>query len=144
MCQFEYKDKKIKLLFLRTKIRQPDQTPPAFKKIKVINLNNMKVFDQNMKKRACPSPSLPLLSTPSPPPLVVALSFLLLACLLLSPYIPPLLPTPSHYIVPMFPSAFAFALHMHALYKEIIDGLEQSNINYKSEKILRLLMLAII
>jgi len=49
MCQFEHKDKKIKLLLLRHKIRQPEQTPASPKKTKGINQINAKALDQKLK-----------------------------------------------------------------------------------------------
>ena len=45
MCQFEYNGQKIKLLFLRSKIRQ-FKTPTTPKKTKEINLISAKVLDQ--------------------------------------------------------------------------------------------------
>jgi len=50
MCQFEQKGKKIKLISLRPKITQPDQTLIAPKKTKGINLISWKVLDQNRRK----------------------------------------------------------------------------------------------
>ena len=58
MCQFLHKGKKIKLLSLRLKFRQPEQTPTALKKTKGTNLISAKVLDQKLKKG---SPSFPWL-----------------------------------------------------------------------------------
>ena len=74
MCQFEHKDKKTKLLPLRSKIRSLS-TPIAPKKTKEINLISVKVLDQKLKKEARTFPSLALLPTPHAFPLITTTLF---------------------------------------------------------------------
>ena len=131
MCQFEHKSEKIKLLLLRFKIKQPEQTPTAPKKNKKINLISAKVLDQKLKKGAHPFPSLVMLPTPSfLPPISTTLFFSLisLACLSHKPLSPLLLIS---YNYRVSESASVFTSLVHKLQKEISDGIEQSNVNYK-------------
>ena len=100
MCQFVHKSKKIKLLPLRPKFRQPEQAPTTF------------------KKGASSFPPAALIPTSPPlPPIATAPSFppIDLTCSNRQP-LPPLLSTPHHSRVLGFASAFAS--HTRALHEK--------------------------
>ena len=120
MCQYLHNDKKIKLLPLRPKFRQPEQTPTTLKKTKRTNLIGAKVIDQKLKKGTLSFLTLALLPTPpSLPPIANrSLPPIDLACSDRQP-LPPLLSTPHHSRI--LGSASSFASHTRVLHEKIRD-----------------------
>jgi len=101
ICQFDHEGKQIKLLPLRPKTRQPEQTSTL---------------------ALLSTPSLPLIATVSSPSLTSH-------AYLVRKLIHPLLSTPSYYKAFEFASALALHKHVHKLHKEIRDENKWSNVN---------------
>jgi len=97
ISQFLHKGKKIKLLPLRLKFRQPEQTPNALKDSKGTNLIGAKVSDQKLKKGASFFLFIGSAAHPPPlPPIATTISFFPTRLAYSGCQSLPLLPTPHH------------------------------------------------
>ena len=103
MCQFEHKGKQIKVLPLRPKTGQPQQT------------STLALLPT--------SPSSPLIA-------IVPSLFPTNHAYHVRKSLPPLLPTPSHYKAFESAPAFASHKHVHKLHKEISDENKWSNVKH--------------
>ena len=126
MCQFLHKNKKIKLLPLRPKFRQPEQTPTSLKKLKKLTYS---VQNQKLAKGA---PSFPWiccrLHLPNHQLLSLSFSPTSFACSGPTPFLPYHL----HYAILAYQTLHLYSHLTHVRYMRKSKTIMKNNVDYKA------------